>query len=38
VLVNGRRITRQTLKDGDSVVIGKTLFRFAVRAAAERRN
>jgi uncharacterized coiled-coil protein SlyX len=33
VLVNGRRITRQTLKDGDSVVIGKALFRFAVRPA-----
>jgi chromosome segregation ATPase len=38
VLVNGRRITRQTLKDGDAVVIGKTLFRFAVRPVAERRN
>jgi chromosome segregation ATPase len=38
VLVNGRRITRQTLKDGDSVVIGKTLFRFAVRPVADRRN
>jgi DNA repair exonuclease SbcCD ATPase subunit len=38
VLVNGRRITRQALKDGDAVVIGKTLFRFAVRpSAAERR-
>jgi hypothetical protein len=37
VLVNGRRITRQTLQDGDAVVIGKTLFRFAVRPAAERR-
>lgn len=37
VLVNGRRITRQTLKDGDAVVIGKTLFRFAVRPVAERR-
>jgi chromosome segregation ATPase len=37
VLVNGRRITRQTLKDGDAVVIGKTVFRFAVRPAAERR-
>ncbi len=36
VLVNGRRITRQTLKDGDSVVIGKTLFRFAVRPVADR--
>jgi len=30
-LVNGRRITRQTLKDSDNVVIGKTQFRFAVR-------
>ena len=38
VLVNGRRITRQTLKDGDSVVIGKTVFRFAVRPGVERRN
>ena len=38
VLVNGRRITRQTLKDGDAVVIGKTAFRFAVRPVAERRN
>jgi len=39
VLVNGRRITRQTLKDGDAVMIGKTLFRFAVRPpVGERRN
>jgi hypothetical protein len=37
VLVNGRRITRQTLKDGDAVVIGKTVFRFAVRPVGERR-
>ena len=37
VLVNGRRITRQTLKDGDAVVIGKTVFRFAVRPVSERR-
>jgi chromosome segregation ATPase len=37
VLINGRRITRQTLKDGDAVVIGKTVFRFAVRPVAERR-
>ena len=36
VLVNGRRITRQTLKDGDAVVIGKTVFRFAVRPVGER--
>jgi DNA repair exonuclease SbcCD ATPase subunit len=38
VLVNGRRITRQTLKDGDAVVIGKTSFRFAVRPVGERRD
>jgi chromosome segregation ATPase len=38
VLVNGRRITRQTLQDGDSVVIGKTVFRFAVRPGVERRS
>jgi hypothetical protein len=37
VMVNGRRITRQTLKDGDAVVIGKTQFRFAVRPVIERR-
>jgi len=37
VLVNGRRITRQTLKDGDSVLVGKAQFRFAVRPMAERR-
>jgi chromosome segregation ATPase len=37
VLVNGRRVTRQTLKDGDAVMIGKTMFRFAVRPVGERR-
>ena len=37
VLINGRRITRQTLKDGDAVVIGKAVFRFAVRPVGERR-
>ncbi len=31
VAVNGRRITRQTLRDGDTVSVGKTSFRFAVR-------
>jgi hypothetical protein len=31
VRVNGRRVTRQPLKDGDVVLIGKTRFRFAVR-------
>ena len=37
VLINGRRVTRQTLKDGDAVQIGKTLFRFATRQPSERR-
>lgn len=36
VLVNGRRIRRQMLRDGDSVMIGKAVFRFAVRSAVER--
>ncbi len=31
VLVNSRRITRQVLQDGDSVVVGRTQFRFVVR-------
>ncbi|MGH8261244.1 MAG: FHA domain-containing protein [Steroidobacteraceae bacterium] len=31
VLVNGRRVTRQSLKDGDAITVGKTQFRFAVR-------
>jgi hypothetical protein len=29
VIVNGRRVRRQTLKDGDIVLIGKVPFRFA---------
>ncbi len=33
VMVNSRRITRQPLKDGDVVMIGKTQFRFVVRPA-----
>ena len=37
VLVNGRRITRQTLKDSDIVLVGKAQFRFAVRQVADRR-
>jgi chromosome segregation ATPase len=32
VLVNGRRVTRQLLKDGDDVLIGVSHYRFAVRA------
>jgi chromosome segregation ATPase len=37
VLVNGRRITRETLKDGDAVVVGRTHYRFAVRRTGEKR-
>ena len=29
--VNGERITRRTLKDGDMVILGKTEFRFAIK-------
>jgi general secretion pathway protein A len=37
VLVNARRITRHTLRDGDQVAIGRTVYRFAVRKGAEKR-
>jgi hypothetical protein len=37
VLVNGRRITRQMLKDGDQVCIGRSEYRFAVRRTGEKR-
>jgi len=37
VLVNGRRITRQILHDGDQITIGRTLYRFAERRAGEKR-
>ena len=37
VAVNNRRITRHTLRDGDMVSIGKTLFRFSVRPMVDRR-
>ncbi|HEX5864819.1 MAG TPA: FHA domain-containing protein, partial [Casimicrobiaceae bacterium] len=36
VYVNNRRISKQTLKDGDQVTIGKSRFRFAVKAATQR--
>ncbi len=36
VLVNGRRITRQVLQDGDAVVVGRTQFRFVVRSTPNR--
>jgi chromosome segregation ATPase len=37
VHVNGKRVNRQTLKDGDALVIGKTAFRFALVPTGERR-
>jgi chromosome segregation ATPase len=37
VIVNGRRVLRQTLRDGDIVLIGAEPFRYAVRPAAEGR-
>jgi len=37
VQVNGRRVTRHTLRDGDNVAIGRVHYRFVVRKAAEKR-
>jgi chromosome segregation ATPase len=37
VQVNGRRITRQALIDGDVVAIGRQQYRFAVRRGSEKR-
>jgi chromosome segregation ATPase len=37
VLVNGKRVTRQILKDGDDLVFGRSHYRFAVRRAGEKR-
>ncbi|MBS0581347.1 MAG: FHA domain-containing protein [Proteobacteria bacterium] len=37
VQVNGRRITRQPLQDGDSVSIGRQQYRFAVRKNNDKR-
>lgn len=31
VFVNGKRVARQVLKDGDRVIIGKTAYRYTVR-------
>ncbi|HXZ59316.1 MAG TPA: FHA domain-containing protein [Steroidobacteraceae bacterium] len=36
VTVNGRRITRQVLQDGDQVMIGRAEYRFAVRRTDRR--
>jgi hypothetical protein len=32
VIVNGRKVTRQPLADGDSVTIGEIQFRYIVRS------
>jgi hypothetical protein len=36
VQVNGQRVTRQVLNDGDEVVIGRVRYHFSVRRGAER--
>jgi chromosome segregation ATPase len=37
VQVNGRRITRQALEDGDTVAIGRQQYRFVVRKGGDKR-
>ncbi|HTW37865.1 MAG TPA: FHA domain-containing protein [Steroidobacteraceae bacterium] len=37
LLVNGQRVTRQNLEDGDAIIVGNAQFRFAMRAAATER-
>ncbi|HEX4619868.1 MAG TPA: FHA domain-containing protein, partial [Steroidobacteraceae bacterium] len=37
VMVNGRRITRQILHDGDKVTFGRAEYRFAVRRTGDKR-
>jgi pSer/pThr/pTyr-binding forkhead associated (FHA) protein len=37
VLVNGKRVSRQPLKDGDTVTIGRAEYRFALRRTGEKR-
>jgi FHA domain len=36
VFVNNKRVTRQTLKDGDRVTIGRSHFRYSVRTVSDR--
>jgi pSer/pThr/pTyr-binding forkhead associated (FHA) protein len=33
VIVNGRKVTRQILTDGDILIIGETEFRYAAKPA-----
>jgi len=37
VHVNGRRVFRETLRDGDQIAIGRMHYRFVVRKAADKR-
>jgi hypothetical protein len=37
VQVNGRRVTRHTLKDGDHIAIGRAQYRFALRRGGDKR-
>jgi chromosome segregation ATPase len=37
VMVNGRRVTRQVLNDGDRVTLARAEYRFAVRRSGEKR-
>jgi hypothetical protein len=37
VQVNGRRVTRQSLRDGDQIAIGRVHYRFVVRKTADKR-
>jgi len=37
VHVNGQRVFRQTLRDGDQIAIGRMHYRFVVRKAADKR-
>ena len=36
VFVNGKRVSRQTLKDGDRVTVGRMQFRYSVRTSVTR--
>jgi pSer/pThr/pTyr-binding forkhead associated (FHA) protein len=36
VYINGQRVTRQALKEGDTVMIGKTVFRYLLKPVTER--
>src|SRR5262249_28550842 len=37
VQVNGRRVTRHTLRDGDQITIGRAYYRFALRRGSDPR-